>query len=66
MLNANSVEPDQTPHSAASDLGLHCFPLSFSWDARHKWVKFSFMTDSNFDWLPCHLKSPIGKRKNVK
>ena len=21
---ANSVDPDQTPHSAASDLGLHC------------------------------------------
>ena len=23
---ANSVDPDQTPHFAASDLGLHCFP----------------------------------------
>ena len=22
-LNANSVDPDQMPHSAASDLGLH-------------------------------------------
>ena len=21
---ANSIEPDQTPHSVASDLGLHC------------------------------------------
>ena len=21
---ANSVDPDQTPHSAASDQGLHC------------------------------------------
>ena len=21
---ANSVDPDQTPHSVASDLGLHC------------------------------------------
>ena len=21
---ANSVDPDQTPHNAASDLGLHC------------------------------------------
>ena len=25
---ANSVDPDQTPHSAASDLGLHCLPRS--------------------------------------
>ena len=25
---ANSVDPDQTPLSAASDLGLHCLPVS--------------------------------------
>ena len=24
---ANSVEPDQTPHFAESDLGLHCLPI---------------------------------------
>ena len=24
---ANSVDPDQTPRSAASDQGLHCLPL---------------------------------------
>ena len=23
---ANSVDPDQMPHSVASDLGLHCLP----------------------------------------
>ena len=28
---ANSVDLDQTPHSAASDLGLHCFPMSLLW-----------------------------------
>ena len=28
-LNANSVDPDQMPHSAASDLGLYCLPMSF-------------------------------------
>ena len=27
-LFANSGDPDQTPHSAASDLGLHCLPLN--------------------------------------
>ena len=37
-LNANSVEPDQTPCSAASDLGLHCLPMSLLWDASLKWV----------------------------
>ena len=38
VSNANSVDPDQMPHSAASDLGLHSLPLSLSWDARYKWV----------------------------
>ena len=28
-LIANSGDPDQTPRSAASDLGLHCLQLPF-------------------------------------
>ena len=28
-LYANRGDPDQTPHSAASDLGLHCYQLPF-------------------------------------
>ena len=39
-LNANSVDPDQAPHSAASDLGLHGLPVSLLWDARLIWVQF--------------------------
>ena len=27
-LFANSGDPDQTPHSAVSDLGLHCLPVT--------------------------------------
>ena len=27
LLLANSGDPDQTPHYAASDLGLHCLPM---------------------------------------
>ena len=38
IFNAMSVDPDQTPHSAASDLGLHCLLMSLLWNARHKWV----------------------------
>ena len=41
-LNANSVDPDQTPRSAASDLGLYCLPMSLLCDARLKWVNLSF------------------------
>ena len=36
-LNANSEDPDQTPRSAASHLCLHCMPMPFLWDTRHKW-----------------------------
>ena len=35
-FDANSVEPDLTPCSAASDLGLHYLPMSLLWDTRHK------------------------------
>ena len=27
-MQANSGDPDQSPHSVASDLGLHCLPIS--------------------------------------
>ena len=36
---ANGGDPDQTPPSVASDLGLHCLPMSHKKDARHIWVK---------------------------
>ena len=29
LIFANSGDTDQTPHSAASDLGLHCLPITF-------------------------------------
>ena len=38
-LNANSVDPDQTPRSAASDLGLCCLQISLLWDATLKGFK---------------------------
>ena len=38
-LNANGVDPDQTPRSAASDLDLNCSPTPLLWEASHKWVK---------------------------
>ena len=28
-FNANTVGPDQTPRSEASDLGMYCFSMSF-------------------------------------
>ena len=32
-----SGDPDQTPHSAASDLGLHCLPNTLLGISRLQW-----------------------------
>ena len=40
-LNVNSADPDQTPRFVASDLGLHCLPMSLLWDARLKLVNIT-------------------------
>ena len=52
-LNANSVEPDQTPE--ASDLDLHCLSMSLLWDARHKRVK-QVLHDRNLPLILIQLK----------
>ena len=39
VLFANSGDPDQMPHSAASDLGLHCLPVTLLGVSRLQWVK---------------------------
>ena len=41
---ANSGDPDQTLHSAASGLGLHCLPMSYRKDARLKWVNIIMLS----------------------
>ena len=36
---ANSGDPDQTPRSAASDLDLHCLPVTLLRVSRLQWIK---------------------------
>ena len=38
-LFANSEDPDQKPHSGASDQGLHCLPITLLWVSQLQWVK---------------------------
>ena len=38
---------DYMTRFAASDLGLYCLLLSFSWDARHKW----FTPERDYHWI---------------
>ena len=40
-LFANSGDPDQMPHSVASDLGLHCLLITLLWVSRLQWVNRS-------------------------
>ena len=44
-LFANSGDPDQTSHSAVSDLGLHFLPNTLLGVSRLQWVN-----DDQFDW----------------
>ena len=37
-LFANSRDPDQMPHFAASDLGLQCLPITLLGVSRLQWV----------------------------
>ena len=37
---ANSEDPDQNPHSVASDLGLHYFPMSHK---RNKIIRSAYL-----------------------
>ena len=63
VFTANSVDPDQMPHSVASDLGLHCLPMSLLWDVRHKWViQGTYTTSVTSCLLSC---TPIPFRKGV-
>ena len=46
-LFANSGDPDQMPHSAASDLGLHCLPSTLIGMSRLQWVKYIALDKEN-------------------
>ena len=51
-LFANSGDPDQTPPSAASDLGLHCLPSTILLVYRPQWDKYEIeLRDSFRNWF---------------
>ena len=47
-LHANSEDSDLMPHSAASDLGVHCLPMSLLWDSSLKQVNVNFWSIYRF------------------
>ena len=44
-LFTNSGDPDQTPRSAASDLGPHCLPIILLRVSRLQWVKGELVSE---------------------
>ena len=57
VFNANSVDPDQMPHSVASDLGPHCFVnYSFVVDDLVFYILFNMITSYQDDERRCAMK----------
>ena len=48
----NSVDPDQTPHHAASDLGLSCLPVTFLGVSRLNWI---YINRTNIIFSPTNI-----------
>ena len=53
-LFVNCGDPDQTPHSAASDLGLHCLPITLSGISRLKWINFIYLFIYFYFYFRCN------------
>ena len=51
-LFANSGDPDQTPRSAASDLGLRCLPVTRLGVSSPQWVKNEKNSTSPYNVYP--------------
>ena len=50
-LFANSGDPDQTLRCVASDLGLHCLPITLLRVSRLQWVKKQLCKKQNLLYL---------------
>ena len=63
ILLANSEDPDQMPHSVASDLGLHCLSITLLQVSRLQWVNIIAYANADatkkkksFHICRCHLR----------
>ena len=45
---ANSGDPDQTPHNAASDLGLHCLPMTRLGVSSLQWIRVDLSIEAGW------------------
>ena len=59
-LFANSGDPDQMPHSAASDLGLHCLPITLLGFSRLQRVNDCWNDRVNHNQISLSAASDLG------
>ena len=69
-LVANRRDPDQTPRSAASDLGLHCSQVTLLRVTRLQWVNCSHMPRRYSSYRAAHfvpmVYSSLGIHKQTR
>ena len=61
-LFANRGDADQTPHSAASDLGLHCLSITLSRVFRLQWVNLTVTIGTYHIQLKAHIPKCTAKK----
>ena len=64
-LFANSGDPDQTLHSVASGLGLHCLPITLLGVSRLQWVKCYYLMLMELNRTNSDPASLISTIKNI-
>ena len=58
-LFANSGDPDRTPRSAVSDLGLHCLPITLLQVSPLQWVNVTIQIQIHFVYFYVTEKLPL-------
>ena len=69
QIFANSGDTDQTPHLAAFDLGLHCFPVTLLRVSRVQWINILMLfTAYNHKayFMPFNMIFSQKKKKKTK
>ena len=62
QIFANSGDPNQMPHSAASDLGLHCLVITLLEVSQLQWVKIYVVGTHLKHFTNTHLHNKNRKR----
>ena len=63
-LFANRGDPDQTPCSAPSDLGLHCLPITLLGVSGLQWVRYPPLRPKHNRWMDGRMDGLMDGHEN--